>query len=235
MRSLMNTLGTLIVGICMWWPAQAAILTYSPGKVLFLENSIVDLERNIEILKFDWTAGQNFCDIYASVYGVKRTSSRCQNFEGYTTPKFTSHNGWRIGDGTEVLGVYSLLSQWTTVNAPYNWLYSYQGPDYTQWMDEWRSPHTFSGRPSFLVNTLSGSGSDPSSTNIRQIDWTSSSPTAGNVRFSYSNLTGDQSDTSTLLVRDWLGEERPLFGVSTPVGAFAGLLLMAAMRRRWTR
>lgn len=212
----------MLAGVFWGGAAHAAWFSnYNPGRVLFLEHSIVDLEHNIEILKFNWTQGQDFCDVYASVYGVKRTTNRCQNYQGYTTPKFTSANGWRIGDGSEIQQVFALMSgAWTPSSSA---IYSYSnsattpaaGLTFDSWVSYFDSDHIFSGRPSFLANTIRNS--TPSSTMITQIDWTPNNAYAGSLRLSQSGLSGSQADVSTLLVRDWLGYERALYTVNTPL------------------
>lgn len=222
--------GSLLLWLSVFaMPATAEVLTYSPEKVLFLENSVVDLERNIEILNFNWTAGQHFCNVYASVYGVRRTSSQCTAFKGYTDPTFTAQSGWRIGSGQELVDVFSLLSTWSTVNTG-NSIYSYKGPEYAPWVTALHSPHTHAGHPSFLVNVTRGMTA--TSSGSYQVDWTPTSTTTGSLRFSYSGLSGDQSNTSTLLIRDWLGSERPLFGVTAPVGVAGGFVVLALLMRR---
>lgn len=200
--------------------AQAAL---DASKVLVLENSVVDLVNNIEILRFDWTRGQDFCDVYASVYGSKRPSSTCNLFTNYTPPKFTAQNGWRIGNGNEIYDLFKRLSpSWYTPETA-TWYTAYYNTGLTPWsmmnLGGFYSPSL--GYNSFIVATLKNDV--PTNSWVSTVDLIPSTDGTAALRTSSGNISGN-ANISTLLVRDWLGEERPLFGVPLSF-SFAALLL----------
>jgi hypothetical protein len=208
--------GLALVGL----PSQAALNT---SKVLVLENSVVDLTHNIEILRFDWTKGQDFCDVYASVYGNKRPSSTCNLFNDYTTPRFTSQNGWRIGNGNELYDLFKQLApSWYTPDTA-SWITFYYTPGIGDWSKE-NLGGTYSvsaGYESFIAATLRND--TPTNASVTTLDLINYADGSAGLRASSGNISGN-THVSTLLVRDWSGEERPLFGVPLTFGFSAVLL-----------
>lgn len=237
MTRLLSAIGKKLfcLGLCacilLAGNAHAALQS---SKVLVLKNSVVDLVRNIEILRFDFTKGQNYCNVYKSVYGVPSSKLPCSTFSDYTASPFTANDGWRIGSGIELRQLFELVSGNTQYYAA-SWLTIY----YTQGMDVWARDNlgghhlTADGANRFVVSTNKPGGSNGQMSVMDSILYVHS---AGEYGLRESTGTGTNylvsPDKSILLVRDWLGYERPLYGVPTPLSSSALALFLATV---WLR
>lgn len=206
MRKLLTV--TFLLGILTGQSSDASAATYpmNTSNILVLENSVVDLQSNIEILRLEWTKGIHYCDLYASMYSRKSTVGSCQNYTDYHYTPISIADGWRIGDGSELVNLLKLVSYSHIVSNES--IVSFRGDHLSRWVESsLGSTQLFNGLPSFLLNT-----SVFSLSSNRRLDLINHSELQSVTRMSYSTLSSVQERTGTLLVRDWQGE-RAIFSV----------------------
>lgn len=239
----------LLVGV-----SSPAIAGYAPGTIitpntltpakqlLVLEHSLVDLTNGIEILNFNYTLNKSGCDVYKGLTGsVLSNKTACLSpLTTYSTPVVTAHDGWRIGTTQNILNVVKQFPGWYNASS---WLTLFPSNRTAMDMIEntLGATRISSGKPSFVVltsDTILTTGPYSSSpTTLDLINYTSGGDTGYRVSSSGS-YSIQYAETSVLLVRDWLGQERAINTVPVPVTSWflsvVGFLFVCRRQARFS-
>lgn len=207
-------------------------------RLLVLEHSLVDLYHNIEILNFNYTFNKSICDVYKGINGqfLSSKSACLGKYTVYTESAISAADGWRIGTTSDILGVIEAFPGWTRSPPPGDWLTSFTNGRASMVFIEntLGTTRMADGLSSFVLGTGDGIAT-PNQYAVLLDELNSSGGSAGYRRSQGATYAYTGADRSVLVVRDWLGQERPVnsaLEVPVPIWLLSTFGFAALLRRK---